>query len=146
MNAWMALALEEAVQAMEEGEVPVGAVVVLQERLIARSHNRTIALNDPTAHAEILVLREAARKLGNYRLNGVELYVTKEPCPMCVGAMIHARIGKLIYGAVDEKGGAFSKFSMDLSRANHRFEVIKGVMEKESAELLKRFFKEKRRK
>lgn len=141
----MALALEEARQAMEEGEVPVGAVAVLNGKIIARDHNRSISLNDPTAHAEILVLRKAARELLNYRLNGVEIFVTKEPCPMCLGAMIHARISKLVYAAKDEKGGAFSRFSMDLNKANHRFEVIKGVMREEAAELLKFFFREKRR-
>lgn len=141
----MVLALEEARQAMEEGEVPVGAVAVLDDKIIARDHNRSISLNDPTAHAEILVLRKAAMELRNYRLNGVEIYVTKEPCPMCLGAMIHARISKLVYGAEDEKGGAFSSFSMDLNKANHRFEVIKGVLKEEAAELLRKFFRKKRK-
>ncbi len=140
----MEIALREAEKAEKEGEVPVGAVLVKNGELIASAHNQTIHLSDPTAHAEILVLREGGRKLGNYRLEGTELYVTKEPCLMCLGAMIHARIKKLVFGAEDPKGGAFSAFSVDLSRANHRMEIVGGVMSKESSQLLKNFFKARR--
>ncbi len=140
----MKLAMEEALKGEREGEVPVGAVLVLEGELLASAHNRSIALNDPTAHAEILALREGGRVLGNYRLEGVELYVTKEPCLMCLGAMLHARIKRLVYGAKDEKAGAFSAFSVDLSRANHRFQIIGRVLEKENAEILRKFFKKRR--
>ncbi len=140
----MRLAMAEALKGEEEGEVPVGAVLVLEGQLLASAHNRSITLSDPTAHAEILVLREGGRALGNYRLEGAELYVTKEPCLMCLGAMIHARIKRLVYGAKDEKAGAFSAFSVDISRANHRFEIIGGVLEKENSEILRNFFKKRR--
>ncbi len=140
----MKLALEEARKAQGEGEVPVGAVLVIGSDFFVASHNRSISLSDPTAHAEILVLREAGKKLGNYRLPGAELYVTKEPCLMCLGAMLHARVKKLIFGAKDPKGGAFSAFSVDLSRANHKIEVVGGIMAEESAELLKNFFRARR--
>ncbi len=140
----MEIALQEAVKAEKEGEVPVGAVLVKDGRLIASAHNRNIFLSDPTAHAEILALREGARRLGNYRLEGAVLYVTKEPCLMCLGAMIHARIKKLVFGAEDPKSGAFSAFSVDLSRANHMIEVVSGIMAEESANILKKFFRARR--
>ncbi len=140
----MRLAMEEALRGEQEGEVPVGAVLVLEGRLLAAAHNRSIGLCDPTAHAEILVLRRGGEILGNYRLEGTDLYVTKEPCLMCLGAMLHARIRRLVFGARDEKGGAFSAFSVDLSRANHRLQVVGGIMEEENAELLRRFFAERR--
>ena len=101
----MALAIEEALQASQEGEVPVGAVLVSEGEVVAKNHNRSISFNDPTAHAEILVLREGASLLGNYRLTGCELYVTIEPCPMCAGAIVHSRLRRLIFGARDAKGG-----------------------------------------
>lgn len=144
MEKFMKEALRQAKKAAERGEVPVGAVAVLKGKIIARAYNKTITLNDPTAHAEILLLKKAARKVGNYRLNDVEIYVTKEPCPMCAGAMIHARIKSLIYGTPDEKGGAFSRFGLDLRLANHRFEVHSGILAEESAKILKEFFKARR--
>ncbi len=140
----MKLAIKEAKMAKKKGEVPVGAVLVIGGKAIAKAHNSPISKNDPTAHAEILVLREAGNKIGNYRLNEAELYVTKEPCLMCLGAIINARIKKLIYGAKDWKGGAFSKFSVDISQSNHKLIVIGGIMEGETASILRDFFREKR--
>lgn len=149
MNAdaeWMEIALEEARRAAEEGEVPVGAVAVLDGRLLARNHNRSLQLCDPTAHAEILVLREAALRVGNYRLNGLDLLVTLEPCPMCAGAMVWARIRRLVYGAVDEKGGAVESRLAVLQPGllNHTVEVIRGPGEDESTRLLQSFFAKRR--
>jgi tRNA(adenine34) deaminase len=143
---FMAIALEEAEAAIRKGEVPVGAVIVLDEDILARAHNSPIALNDPTAHAEILVLREAARRLGNYRLTGTTLYVTVEPCIMCVGAIVHARISRLVYGAMDPKHGGVTSLYRILEdrRLNHTAEVKTGVLAGLCAELLSRFFKEKR--
>jgi tRNA(adenine34) deaminase len=142
----MAIALEEAEAAIRKGEVPVGAVIVLDGDILARAHNSPIALNDPTAHAEILVLRAAAEKLGNYRLTGTTLYVTVEPCIMCVGAIVHARISRLVYGAADPKnGGVTSLYRMlEDRRLNHTVEVKTGVLAGLCAELLSRFFREKR--
>ena len=143
---FMAIALEEAEAAIRKGEVPVGAVIVLDGDILARAHNSPIALNDPTAHAEILVLRAAAEKLGNYRLTGTTLYVTVEPCIMCVGAIVHARISRLVYGAADPKnGGVTSLYRMlEDRRLNHTVEVKTGVLAGLCAELLSRFFREKR--
>jgi tRNA(adenine34) deaminase len=143
---FMAAALAEAHQAAERGEVPVGAVLALDGRIIARAGNRTISDCDPTAHAEIVILRDAARILGNYRLPGATLYVTIEPCAMCCGAMIQARIAKLVYGADDAKGGAVrSCFSvLDHPQLNHRVEVTSGVLADESAATLKTFFSARR--
>lgn len=138
----MALALEEARRGREEGEVPIGAVAVAHNRIVGRGHNRPIATADPTAHAEVLAIREAARELGGYRLDDVSLYVTLEPCVMCVGAMVHARLTRLIYGARDEKAGALGSV-YDIGRdgvLNHRIEVVSGIMESECAELLHSFF------
>ena len=145
-NEWMEMALEEARRAALEGEVPVGAVAVLDGRLVARNHNRTLQLCDPTAHAEILVLREAALRIGNYRLNGLGLLVTLEPCPMCAGAMVWARISRLVYGATDEKGGAVeSKLAvLQPGLLNHTVEVIRGPGSEESTRLLQAFFSERR--
>ncbi len=139
--AFMEQALAEAALAAEEGEVPVGAVVVAEGEVIARAHNRPIATNDPTAHAEVLALR-AAGKLGNYRLPGCDLYVTLEPCAMCVGALMQARIRRLIYGAADPKGGAVVSCLrlLESSHWNHGVEVTGGVLAEESAALLQRFF------
>lgn len=142
----MLAALAEAHQAAEQGEVPVGAVLVFDDRIIARAGNRTIADCDPTAHAEIVALRAAAKMLKNYRLPGATLYVTIEPCAMCCGAMIQARIARLVYGADDLKGGAVrSCFSvLDHPQLNHRVEVTSGVLADESAAALKTFFSARR--
>jgi tRNA(adenine34) deaminase len=143
---FMAAALAEAHQAAERGEVPVGAVLVFENRIIARAGNRTIAECDPTAHAEIVALRAAAKMLENYRLLGSILYVTIEPCAMCCGAMIQARIARLVYGADDLKGGAVrSCFSvLDHPQLNHRVAVTSGVLADDSASILKTFFSAKR--
>ena len=143
---FMAAALAEAHQAAERGEVPVGAVLVFENRIIARAGNRTIAECDPTAHAEIVALRAAAKTLENYRLLDSILYVTIEPCAMCCGAMIQARIARLVYGADDLKGGAVrSCFSvLDHPQLNHRVEVTSGVLADESAAALKTFFSARR--
>lgn len=143
---FMRAALAEARAAADRGEVPVGAVVVLDDRIIARAGNRTIGDCDPTAHAEIIALREAAQVIGNYRLAGTEMYVTIEPCAMCAGAMIQARVGRLIYGADDAKAGAVrSCFSMlESSRLNHRVEVTAGVLATEAIALLQEFFASRR--
>jgi tRNA(adenine34) deaminase len=143
---FMAAALAEAREAAERGEVPIGAVLVLNERVIARAGNRTITDCDPTAHAEIVALREAARILGNYRLPGATLYVTIEPCAMCCGAMIQSRIARLVYGADDPKGGAVrSCFSvLDHPQLNHCVEVTSGMLADESAAVLKTFFSARR--
>jgi tRNA(adenine34) deaminase len=143
---FMAAALAEAHQAAERGEVPVGAVLVFENHIVARAGNRTISDCDPTAHAEIVALREAAKILENYRLPGATLYVTIEPCAMCCGAMIQARIARLVYGADDAKGGAVrSCFSvLDHPQLNHRVEVASGVLADESAAALKTFFSARR--
>lgn len=143
---FMQLALDEAAAAAAAGEVPIGAVIVADGRVIASSGNRTIRDCDPTAHAEIAVIREAARRLGNYRLAGTTLYVTLEPCSMCAGAMIQARIPRLVYGADDPKGGAvrscFEVLSHD--KLNHQVEVVSGVLAKDCATLLQSFFAARR--
>jgi tRNA(adenine34) deaminase len=145
-QTFMRAALDEARQAALAGEVPVGAVLVADGRILARASNRTITDCDPTAHAEILVLREAARTIGNYRLLGDDLYVTIEPCAMCAGAMIQARIARLIYGADDPKAGAVrSCFSLlNDPRLNHRIEVVPSVLAEESAAQLQNFFAARR--
>ncbi len=144
--AFMQEALAEARAAGERGEVPVGAVVVADGRIAARAGNRTIADCDPTAHAEIIALREAAKVVGNYRLLGASLYVTIEPCAMCAGAMIQARIARLIYGADDTKAGAVrSCFSiLDHPQLNHRVEVTSGIRADEAAAVLRDFFAARR--
>ena len=143
---FMRLALEAAQVATAAGEVPVGAVLAIGGREIARSGNRTITDIDPTAHAEMIVLRAAAHTLGNYRLGGAMLYVTIEPCAMCAGAMIQARIARLVYGAADPKGGAVrSCFGiLDSEAVNHRVEVTEGVLAEEAAALLQTFFAARR--
>ncbi len=143
---YMQLALEEARAAARAGEVPVGAVLVMDERMVARAANRTIAECDPTAHAEIVALRAAARDLGNYRLAGATLYVTLEPCAMCAGAMVQARIARLVYGSDDSKGGAVrSCFSvLDHPALNHRMEVTSGVLAEQCAAALQSFFAARR--
>lgn len=142
----MWLALEEARQAAQAGEVPVGAVVVLGDEVIGRGSNRGITENDPTAHAEIVALRAAACHLANYRLAGCALYVTVEPCAMCAGAAVLARIERLVYGCDDPKAGAVrSLFRIaDDSRLNHRMEIASGVLAEECGSLLRSFFQAKR--
>lgn len=143
---FMQLALAEARASLEAGEVPIGAIFVHNESVLARSGNRTIRDNDPTAHAEIVVLREAARILGNYRLSGSTLYVSLEPCAMCAGAIIQARVPRLVYGADDPKGGAYrSCFEILTSpKLNHQVDVTAGLLADESAALLQSFFSSRR--
>jgi tRNA(adenine34) deaminase len=143
---FMQEALAEARSAAAAGEVPIGAVLVHNGQILARSGNCTIRDNDPTAHAEILVLREAARRLGNYRLAGATLYVTIEPCSMCAGAVIQARVPRLVYGADDPKGGAVRTCFQILSdpRLNHQVEVTSGVLAAECAAVIQSFFAERR--
>jgi len=144
--AYMRMALEEARRAASQGEVPVGAVVVFGEQIIGRGGNRNIAENDPTAHAEVVALRQAAARLGNYRLAGCTLYVTVEPCAMCAGAAVLARIERLVYGCDDPKAGAIRSLYQiaDDARLNHRIEVTSGVLAEECSALLRTFFAEKR--
>ena len=143
---FMQEALAEARSAAAAGEVPIGAVLVHDGKILARSNNRTIRNNDPTAHAEIVVIREAARLLGNYRLADTTLYVTIEPCSMCAGAIIQARIPRLIYGADDPKGGAVRSCFEILSnpRLNHQVQFESGVLAAECAAVLQSFFAERR--
>ena len=143
---FMRLALDEARLAAEAGEVPVGAIVVRDGRVLARAHNAPIALHDPTAHAEVLALRAAAREAGNYRLTGATLYVTIEPCVMCCGAIVHARLARLVYGADDAKGGAVRSLHRLLEdpRANHRVEATAGLLAAECAAQLTDFFRTRR--
>jgi len=146
-SRWMAHALELARHAeVREGEVPVGAVLVLDGKAVGEGWNRNIAASDPTAHAEVLALRDAGRRLGNYRFPGAELYVTLEPCVMCAGAIVHARIARVIFGARDPKtGAAGSVFDvLQHERHNHRVEVLEGVLGEEAGQLLKGFFRAKR--
>jgi tRNA(adenine34) deaminase len=145
-EVWMQHALELAKQAEAAGEVPVGAVIVLNGDLIAEGWNQPISSSDPTAHAEIIALRQAGEKLGNYRLLDTELYVTLEPCPMCVGAILHARVKRVIYAATDPKTGALGG-AYDLLNSvghNHSFEVTKGVMQEQSRAMLQNFFRSRR--
>jgi len=139
-------ALREAERGLAAGEVPVGAVVVADGVVIARAHNAPITLADPTAHAEVLALRAAARVVANYRLSGAELYATVEPCVMCCGALLHARIGRVVYGATDPKaGGAESLYRLlEDPRMNHRVIVRSGVLADECGALLRRFFETRR--
>jgi len=142
MRAALALALE----AREAGEVPVGAVVVLDDRVIGEGFNQPISSHDPTAHAEVIALRAAAKSRGNYRLTGATMYVTVEPCLMCVGAMIHARIGLVVYGAPEPKAGAIVSMmrAHELTGLNHRLEAAGGVLEADCRQLLQEFFKSRR--
>ena len=144
--SFMRLALEEAKIAFEEGEVPVGAILVKNSKIIAKSHNQRETSKDPTGHAEIIALRYGSEKNDNWRLTDTTLYVTKEPCIMCAGAMINARLGRLVYGCRDEKGGAVDSLYHVLSdkRLNHQVEVISGVLGEECAEILKWFFQHRR--
>lgn len=142
MNA----ALAEAGKAAEAGEVPIGAIAVHEGAIVGRGQNRVLRDNDPTAHAEIVAMREAAAALDNYRLNGCSLYVTLEPCAMCAGAMIHARIDRLVYAAPDPKAGAAGSVLAVLNhpRLNHQMLVEQGLLADESADLLRSFFRERR--
>ena len=139
---WMNLALEQAVKAEKEGEVPVGAILVKDGLVVARAHNQPISTNDPTAHAEIQLLRAAGEELKNYRLTGTSLYVTLEPCAMCLGAMMHARIERIVYGAHDPKTGVCgsSENLIDANCFNHKIDLVSGVLENECKQLLKKFF------
>ncbi len=144
--AFMQIALKQARQTARRGEVPVGAVLACGETLLASGANQPITMNDPTAHAEILAIREAAAKTGNYRLVDTTLYVTLEPCIMCMGAIIHARIQRLVFGALDPKtGAAQSRYTIGVDGLlNHRLEITGGVLEAECSKILKDFFKERR--
>jgi tRNA(adenine34) deaminase len=142
----MRAALEEARKGFDAGEVPVGAVVSLDGEIVGRGFNQPIGSHDPTAHAEIVALRAAARALGNYRLVGSTMYVTIEPCLMCVGAMVHARVGTLVFGALEPKAGAVvsSCRAHELPSLNHRIEVVGGVLEEECRAIIQEFFHERR--
>ena len=143
---WMNLAIEQAIKAQDEDEVPVGAVLVKDGLLIAEAHNQPISTNDATAHAEIQVLRKAGMKLQNYRLNDSTLYVTLEPCAMCLGAMMHARIARIVYGTNDQKTGACgsSENLINANCFNHKIHLISGILEDECKQLLKKFFNSRR--
>jgi tRNA(adenine34) deaminase len=142
-DLWMQHALREAAKAAEEGEVPVGAVIVHNSMVIGRGYNRAEGLKDATAHAEILAIGAASETLGDWRLEGCTIYVTLEPCPMCAGAIVQARIPLLVYSAPDPKAGACGTLYniVDDSRLNHRVEVVSGVREEESTALLQDFFR-----
>jgi tRNA(adenine34) deaminase len=143
---FMRLALAQARLAHEEGEVPVGAVLVHDGEILSAAHNRPIAAQDPSAHAEMLAIRRAAARMGNYRLTGTTLYVTLEPCIMCAGAMIQARVNRLVYGARDPKSGGVASLYRLLQdeRLNHRIEVTAGILEEMCVEILSGFFRGKR--
>ena len=143
----MRLALREAETAFSEDEVPVGTVLIINNRVIASAHNRKESTNDPTDHAEMIVIREAAADINNWRLSDSTIYVTKEPCVMCAGAMVNARIERLVYGCRDEKYGAVSsQYQVGSDRKlNHNMEVMNGILEDECSALLKRFFSELRK-
>lgn len=143
---WMEEALREGQRAQADGEVPVGAVVVCGDQIVGRGHNRPISSHDPTAHAEILALRDAGQRLGNYRLAGCDLYVTVEPCAMCAGAILHGRIRRLVYGADDPKAGAVVSVMRVLENPalNHQVQVTPGVLAGRCMEQVQGFFREKR--
>jgi tRNA(adenine34) deaminase len=143
---WMELALEQARLAAEAGEVPVGALVIKDGKIIGQGHNRNLLDNDPTAHAEILALRQAAARVGNHRLGGCVVFATIEPCSMCAGAMVHARIARLVYGASDPKAGAAVSVLQVLNhpRLNHTIEVTAGLLAGKCSEILLEFFRRKR--
>ena len=143
---WMKKAWMQAKVAAKKGEVPVGAVVVKDGRIIARAHNLRESAKDPTAHAEILAMRRAAKKLGGWRLTGCELYVTLEPCPMCAGAVINARLDAVYFGAFDPKAGAFgSRVNLNEVGLNHKTKIVGGVLERDCADILSEYFSNKRR-
>ena len=142
----MRAALEQAALARDAGEVPIGAVVSLDGAIVGRGFNQPIRASDPTAHAEIVALRDAALRAGNYRLTGASLYVTIEPCLMCVGALVHARIATLVYGAAEPKSGAVVSTARagELPGLYHRFEVVPGVLEDECRAMVQAFFRDRR--
>ena len=146
-EAFMQEALEQARLALAAGEVPIGAVAVAGDRIVARAFNQPIGATDPTAHAEVLVLRDAARAIGNYRLTDVTVYVTVEPCLMCVGALVHARVREVVYGAAEPRTGALVSTirGHESPGHNHRFGVTGGILEAECRDLIQQFFREKRR-
>lgn len=143
---WMQLALAQAVVARDAGEVPVGAVVIKDDEIIGEGWNQPLCSKDPTAHAEIVALRDAANRLGNYRLTGASLYVTIEPCTMCVGAMLHARITRMVFGALEPKAGAIQSHLglLDQDHFNHRIEYRGGVFAEECAAMMWAFFQSRR--
>jgi len=143
---FMKIALAQAEDAYRRGEVPIGAVLVREGNIMAQAHNSPIAKNDPSAHAEMLVLRQAAELIGNYRLAGAELYVTLEPCIMCAGAIVHARVERVIFGARDPKCGAVVSLYniLDDKRLNHQVKITDGILSEECGEIISRFFREKR--
>jgi tRNA(adenine34) deaminase len=144
---FMRIALEEAEQALRENEVPIGAVIVHEDRVIARSHNQREQLRDPTAHAEMIAITQAAESRQSWRLEGCTLYVTLEPCPMCAGAILQARLPLVVYGAADPKAGAVNTLFrlLDDPRLNHRTATVPGVLAEPCGEILSRFFQEQRR-
>jgi tRNA(adenine34) deaminase len=139
-------ALDQARLALAAGEVPIGAVLVIDDQIVARGFNQPISAVDPTAHAEVLVLREAARAVGNYRLTDAVVYVTVEPCLMCAGALVHARVREVVYGAPEPKAGALvsNMRALDVPGLNHRFTITGGVLEAECRDIIQQFFKGKR--
>ena len=142
----MQAALEQARLARDAGEVPIGAVIAVDGRIVARAFNQPIRAVDPTAHAEVVALRAAAQAAGNYRLTGAVMYVTVEPCLMCVGALVHARVGEVVYGAAEPKTGALVSAvrALETPGLNHRFDVTGGVLEAECRELMQAFFRDRR--
>jgi len=146
VDRWMSAALDEGRRAGDAGEVPIGAIVSLNGAVVGRGFNQPITSRDPTAHAEVLAIRDAARRVGNYRLTGAVLCVTIEPCLMCVGALVHARIGTLVFGATEPKSGAVLSTvrGLELPGHNHRVEVVSGVREQECRALMQAFFAARR--
>ena len=146
-ETFMEAAIEQARLAVEAGEVPIGAVLVVDGAIVSRAYNQPITSVDPTAHAEVLVLREAARAAGNYRLTDATVYVTLEPCLMCVGALVHARVREVVYGAVEPKTGALVSTirALESPGLNHRFAVTGGVLEERCRTLVQEFFRARRR-
>jgi tRNA(adenine34) deaminase len=146
LDAFMSLALDEARRARDAGEVPIGAVVALNGEIVGRGFNQPISSGDPTAHAEIVAIRQAALRVGNYRLTGAVLCVTIEPCLMCVGALVHARIGTLVFGAAEPRSGAVVSTvrGTELPGHNHRVDIVSGVCEDECRQLMQEFFRDRR--
>ncbi len=145
-ETWMRLAHREAGRAFDVGEVPIGAVLVCDGQVVGSGYNQPIGAGDPTAHAEVVALRAGAANIGNYRLTGATLYATVEPCLMCAGALVHARVGVLVFGAAEPRTGAVRSVmqALDHPSLNHRVKVVEGVLAQESRELMQRFFKERR--
>ncbi|GHB64737.1 tRNA-specific adenosine deaminase [Psychrosphaera saromensis] len=143
---WMSYAIELASKAEQQGEIPVGAVLVKDDEIIGQGWNQSITLNDPTAHAEVMAIRDAGQRVDNYRLVGSTLYVTLEPCPMCAGALVHSRIDKLVFGASDLKTGAAGSVMNIVSheKLNHQLEVVPGVLQQECSQAISAFFKKRR--